>query len=196
MYSVVHHHFETLPSTALYAKEYLDQFDVNQLTLITADTQTEGKGQHSRKWDSPEGNLFATYVFTVPLGWDPVIHAAQLLSWSAAQVLIDLGLSPNFKWPNDLLVGGKKIAGILCETVKLDGYLRVIDSIGLNVNTPIEVDQPTTSLVQEIGGQDLPKILEALNQQFYDDLTVFLEEGFSPFVQPFDEMLLEVRDND
>ena len=195
MYSIVHNHFESLPSTATWAKELVDQLDVNLVTLVTADEQTAGRGQFDQQWISPPGNLYATYCFAVPLGWDQVIHAAQLLSWSAAQVLMDFDLQPTLKWPNDLLIDGKKIAGVLCETVKNGENLMVLDSIGLDINQPVETSQPTTSMTELVGHQDISAILELLNKQFLADLAVYLEEGFGPFVHPF-ESLLEVGDND
>ena len=187
----VHRHFEVLGSTAEWAKRHAKDLHPDKLTVITADRQKGGKGQFGKEWISPEGNLYATYCFVVPTGFEGLPHAAQLISWSVAQVLMDLGLEPKFKWPNDILLDGKKVAGALVEAETFVKETFVFASIGLNINANVEVDQPTTCLADELGApQDLEVIFRAITHQFEEDLEVYLEEGFHPFVQPFEKLLV------
>lgn len=139
-------------------------------TVITADKQTSGRGQRSNSWLSePELNLTCTYFLR------PVFLAAKdqfLLSAAVALSVFDLinvfVLSENvrIKWPNDVLVGEKKIAGILIENsvrgMNLDNSLV---GIGLNVNqVDFEDGLLATSLLKESGNRlEVDEILNALN---------------------------------
>jgi len=105
-------------------------------TVVMAQRQTAGRGRQGNQWDSPEGNLFVSYILRpdVPLG-----QAVQL-SFVAAVALADTlseSLPDQFvelKWPNDVLVGGKKIAGILIETeVTGDDLDWLVLGVGVNI---------------------------------------------------------------
>jgi len=118
---------------------------------ITARRQTAGRGRRGRSWDSPDGNLMATLLIA------PGVSApeAARLSFVAALAVHDFVVahtraSVRVKWPNDVLVDGKKIAGILLESSGTDGvdalpWLAV--GIGVNlIDAPTETPYPTTFL--------------------------------------------------
>ena len=141
-----------------------------------------------RKWHSPKGlNLYATLYFTVPFGSAFLPNLAQLLSISCSKTLEILGFSPEIKWPNDLLLERKKVAGILCETVQVKkDLLGIALGIGLNMNMDEEtaklIDQPTTSLMQiSKTSWSSEKILAILLPQFIEDLSLLQKEGFKAF---------------
>lgn len=191
MMETEHKHFDVLGSTAEWAKRHAKELNPDKLTVITTGYQTGGKGQFGKKWASPEGNLYATYCFVVPTGFEALPHAAQLIAWSVAQVLMEMGLEPKFKWPNDILINGKKISGALVETETFVKETFVFASTGLNINANVQVDQPTTSLADELGmPQDHEAIFRRVTHQVEEDVEVYLEEGFHPFVQPFEELLV------
>ncbi len=71
---LIRRHFETLPSTNEWAKAHLSSFDPIQLTLVTADTQTAGRGQYGRVWLSPpKSNLYLTFCFFIPEKRSPTL---------------------------------------------------------------------------------------------------------------------------
>jgi BirA family biotin operon repressor/biotin-[acetyl-CoA-carboxylase] ligase len=117
---------------------------------ITARTQTAGRGRRGRVWVSEPGNLFATLLLTDPA---PAARAAQLslvaaLALHDAIVALAPALAPQlaFKWPNDLLHRGAKLAGILIEA---EGSSPLAVAIGIGVNCrhhPAAVDYPATDL--------------------------------------------------
>ena len=109
---------ETIDSTHLFAKKHLTEFPQNLITCITAEEQTAGKGRYDRKWHSPKGSgLYTTFCLVLPHRTQGIESLSQILSFSFAQVLQKKGLSPMFKWPNDILLDNRKVAGVLTEAL-------------------------------------------------------------------------------
>lgn len=183
------YHFKTLSSTNLWVKDHLDLFDADTLALIFADEQTAGSGRLGRKWFSPVGkNLYATFHLCLDKGRKDVAHVTQVLALSLLKLLVGKGFKPSIKWPNDVWLGDKKLAGILTEVVQEGGYQHVIIGIGVNINMPLEflqyIGSPATSLLVASGKEwSIVEIMEELYQQFYDDLLVFLDRGITPFLK-------------
>ncbi len=173
---MIHYHFETLASTNDWAKSQLETFAKDKLTVVTTDTQTRGRGQYGRTWISPKGkNLYASFCFFIEQDKYEPLALTRLLALSLARVLEGYGVVCRFKHPNDLLVNGEKIAGILSETIPFPPQLGVIIGVGLNVNMSKEeldqIDQPATSLKNETQKEwDIPKILEELQNTLQTDL--------------------------
>jgi BirA family biotin operon repressor/biotin-[acetyl-CoA-carboxylase] ligase len=130
-------------------------------TVVVAETQTAGRGRLGRRWHSPPGkNLYCSLLLrTMPegdqqplwLSWIPLI--AALAVSRATQVLANL--KPVVKWPNDILIGRRKLGGVLCESSGLGTpHAAVIVGFGLNVNIrqddfPDELRELATSLAIE-----------------------------------------------
>jgi BirA family biotin operon repressor/biotin-[acetyl-CoA-carboxylase] ligase len=196
---IIRKHFETIDSTNTWAKQHAPEFDKNHLTLITASEQTAGRGRFKRKWESPPNqNIYATFCFFIEKHREDIKNLPQVLSISACKVVENLGFEPKLKWPNDVLISGKKMAGILCETVPLSGFLCVVLGIGLNVNMPLEIlqkiDRPATSLFAEDNVQrDVEEVTLQLQQQFVQDLEYFLEYGFHHFLQIYKTYIVHVE---
>lgn len=186
-------HFHTLDSTNTWAKQHLNSLDKNALTLVTASEQTHGRGRYGRVWFSKSGqNIHVSFVFFSKMSPQKLLNLPQILTISAIQTLDCVKLE--IKWPNDLMINGKKMGGILCETASIEGFLGVILGIGLNINlseTELnKIDKPATSLFFETGEKyDLEKIVEALTEIFNKNLKVFLEKGFVPFYAAFTKHL-------
>lgn len=138
-------HFSTIESTNGWAKKHLSSFPKDQLTLITADEQSAGYGQNKRYWLAPkEEGLCVSFCFYAENADGFVL--TRYMAESLLGLLQQHGVKGQIKWPNDILVEGKKIAGILTEMV--DHF--VIIGVGCNVNMPEstlkKIDQPATSL--------------------------------------------------
>lgn len=185
-------HFEEIDSTNTWAKRNPQEWTDEGMTLVTASSQTAGRGRFNRIWMSPPHmNLYATFCFWMERERRDIGHIPQLLALACAKVLV--GFSPKIKWPNDLLLGGKKVAGILCETIQEEKGLGMICGIGLNVNMPQELllslNRPATSLWIEAGRKfDREEILQELTRVFEEVLNHFKEKGFSPFFSSFQEL--------
>ena len=144
-------------STNEYAKRIAPE--VPEGTVVIAKRQTAGKGRKGRSWASPEGGLWMSVILK-PQRVDPRLVFVGALA--VADTLSDFGLAPGIKWPNDVWVAGKKIAGILTEG-KADEY--TVLGIGLNVNNPIppELQRDAISMMELIGTPlPLDRVLERL----------------------------------
>lgn len=182
-----HIHFEQIDSTNTWAKRHPEEWDPNGVTLITASEQSAGRGRFNRQWVSPSDlNIYATFSFWLSMERTDIGHIPQILALSAAQVLESEGFFPTIKWPNDLLLNGKKVGGILCETILEHGKRGIVCGIGLNVNMPLEIlnqiDRPATSLLVE-GGKiyEVKLISKLLQDDFVIKLNAFIHQGFSSF---------------
>jgi BirA family biotin operon repressor/biotin-[acetyl-CoA-carboxylase] ligase len=124
--------------------------------VVLAGQQTSGRGRHGRAWASPAGNLYASVLLRVE---GPLAASAQL-SFVAGLALADAlsrhapaGIEPRLKWPNDVLIGRAKVAGILLESVgKANGAdaASIIVGTGVNiVSSPPDTPYPATSLVEQ-----------------------------------------------
>ncbi len=131
--------------------------------IVLTDRQTQGRGRRGAAWFSPAGESLAFSVLLRPdepkALWPRLALATGLAVAEALEEFIPL---VGIKWPNDVWIGGKKIAGILVEA----GRDFVVVGIGLNVNTvafPAEVADTATSLALETGGEiSRPEVLAAI----------------------------------
>lgn len=193
---MIHHHFDTLVSTNDWAKLQLKTLPKDRMMLVTSDAQTRGKGQYGRRWISPKGeNLYASFCFFIDEDQQDPLSLTHVLAISIAHVLERHGVICQIKWPNDLLVNRKKIAGILCETEHLPPQFGVVIGLGLNINMSDEelakIGQPATSLKLETQKEwEIAEILEGIKTGFQKDLDRFLDEGFTPFLPTFRKLIL------
>lgn len=182
-------HLEEINSTNDYVKQNIS--DLDNLTAVYTDRQTNGRGRLDRKWvDTGEDNLYMTIVlkpFNTP---HPIYqNFTQYLSVILALVLEEeYKLSPKIKWPNDVLVNDKKIAGILSEgSTKGNDFLGLALGIGVNLNTTHEqlskIDKPATSIMAETGQRiDKNVFIEKLLTKFCLLYDRYVCEGF-PFIK-------------
>lgn len=190
----VRRHFPTIDSTNNWGKEHAHELPHDKITLVTADTQTAGRGRFKRKWESPSGqNIYATFCFFVDPQANNIGNIPQVLAISAADVLKKLNFNPVLKWPNDILISDKKIGGILAETTVV-GKMCMVIGIGLNINMPKEllykIDRPATSLLAETGRSfDKEHVLKELQQEFTKNLEIYFSKGFSPFLEIYREYM-------
>ena len=187
--------FDTIPSTSDWVKKNAEYLNQDEFTCITALEQTAGRGRFKRTWHSPKGqNIYATFYFTLPKSYAYLPHIAQTLSLSTAVVLQKKGFQPEIKWPNDILLCGKKVSGVLCELLTFKDYIGAVIGVGLNVNMTDEdlakVGQPATSLAQVSGRTwNLDEILTPLIFQYLSDLETLEKGGFDAFYDKFNSLL-------
>lgn len=180
--------FETLHSTNDWAKEHIAEFDRDDLTLIKTKEQAAGHGRFGRRWHSPQGlTICASFCFFLPVGVPYLHNLSQVLAISAAKTLRRYNVDIILKWPNDLLLSGKKLGGVLCETVIERNEIGIINGIGLNVNVPESllstIDQPSTSLLVESKHEfNVDQLTNDLAIEYENHLKLLKKEGFAPFL--------------
>jgi BirA family biotin operon repressor/biotin-[acetyl-CoA-carboxylase] ligase len=188
---LIRHHFTVVDSTNTWAKQNAHLLPHDAITLVTAHEQTAGRGRFKRKWVSlPGQDLLASFCFFIEKHRKDMANIPQVMALSAAHALDELGFQPTLKWPNDVLLSGKKVAGILAETTPLSDQLCFIVGIGININMPLDlaqqIDRPATSLLIESNrAYDVEDVLERLQNHFTVALQLFLDEGFNPFLEEY-----------
>lgn len=187
---------ETVDSTNEYAKAHIHDFDPNTLTLITAKEQTKGRGRFNRPWYSPKDkNIYATFAFRLDKNTKHISALSHLLALSFSLVLRDKGLCPQLKWPNDIYLNEKKMGGVLSEIFFHDEHIDCILGIGINVNLQKEdmshIDTLATSMHLETSATfEIEPLITELEKSFCKNLEVFKKEGFYPFHNEYESLLL------
>lgn len=163
--------------------------------VVLAEEQTAGRGRAGRKWHSEVGSgIYVTVLLRPRLSpvQAPLLTILAGLSLHAA-ILAQTGLNTELKWPNDILIGGKKLGGILTEMHAEPTQVRfVIVGIGVNVNQekfPPELSSIATSLRKESGNfHSRLELLVRLLGEFESDYNRFLREGPAYVVERFGEV--------
>jgi BirA family transcriptional regulator, biotin operon repressor / biotin---[acetyl-CoA-carboxylase] ligase len=147
---------DALASTQERARE-LARAGTPHGTLVVAGVQTGGRGRLGRHWGSPEGGLWMSMVLRPGLAAGLASRLTQTAAVGVAGALWEIGVEARIKWPNDLLVGGKKICGILAESgVGPGGRLDyAVLGVGMNANLdPLDLgvmDREITTIRSELG---------------------------------------------
>ncbi|MEI6563550.1 MAG: biotin--[acetyl-CoA-carboxylase] ligase [bacterium] len=168
-------------NTALLERVRIDP-ELPSGTVWAARMQTAGRGRLERKWNSPPGrNLLCSLYYRSRAGSDRFPSLTMAVAIGIDELLHGFRIGSNLKWPNDVLVKGRKIAGLLAERTGEDG---VVIGIGLNVNMTAEeaslIDQPATSLRIETGTElMIDEVLKALLKRLPPWLLHWEEGGFS-----------------
>lgn len=172
------YYFKSTESTNIEAKSAKE---VPDKSLFIAETQTGGRGRLGRKWSSQQGaGIYMSLYLT------PEISAVDVsLITLVAGVAVSRSIKGSkIKWPNDVLLGDKKVAGILTEmTAEMDMVSKVVVGIGVNVNNEvfgIDLIEKATSLFRETGKKhSREKLLNTILDEFFALYEEFLEKGFS-----------------
>lgn len=182
--------FDEIDSTILEARRRAERGETGPVWLI-ARKQTAGRGRRGRAWLSFEGNLLATYLFatTQPVREIPLLGFATGLA--IAETLVDIGVSGpvRLKWPNDVMIDGAKVAGILLDSGSLaHGGTWVALAFGVNVAVaPEAIDQAATSVRAELpANRSAPSAVEffaALRPRLEMWAARLTTEGFEPVRQ-------------
>lgn len=149
-------------------------------TVITARQQTAGRGRHGRSWVSPPGNLLVSFLFRPAFfpGFTPM-RAAELgfvAALGVADAIDAVTFGCRLKWPNDVLLGGAKAAGILTEMAD-DA---IVIGIGINVaHSPPDMPYPVTSLAAAGAGADADAVLALLTDCLDTRIAEWMKQGFA-----------------
>jgi BirA family transcriptional regulator, biotin operon repressor / biotin---[acetyl-CoA-carboxylase] ligase len=190
------HVFQIIDSTNTQAA-VLAAKGAEEGTLLIAETQTGGKGRLGRKWFSPPGvNLYLSVILRPQINPGQATMLTLLAGIAVAHAIRErTRLTAHLKWPNDVLIGEKKVSGILAElTTDGQAIKYLILGIGLNVNLeasmfPPEVSETATSLKIE-SGQTVSRLemLQTLVNQLERWYTLFLDQGPTPILKEYSRL--------
>ncbi len=157
-------------------------------TLVWSDTQAAGHGRSGRPWESPARGLYATLILRPEFDWKNTgqIALVGLVSLGAAVAsMVEPMTELRYRWPNALLVGGTRVAGLWLEEDRSAGWLTL--TLSCNVET-----RPTNifdggCLLEEGGNPDMTPelLLEQFSRQFLAWLNLWAEEGMQPILREF-----------
>ncbi|HEY1927023.1 MAG TPA: biotin--[acetyl-CoA-carboxylase] ligase [Caulobacteraceae bacterium] len=183
--------YDEIDSTNLEARRRVDAGETGPL-WITALWQTAGKGRRGRTWRSGSGNLAATLLMSTP---KPPLEAAQI-AFVAALAVADLAATyapaskVSLKWPNDTLLAGRKLSGILVESGPSPAGLWLAVGIGVNLaEAPDDVERPATALADHMDGPPPgpPEALGILARAFDRWRSLWEIAGFAPIAEAWTE---------
>ena len=133
--------FDKIPSTQTYALDMIADGRGGDHIAVLAEAQSAGRGRYKRTWISHHGNLYVSFIYACE---ERDARLAYSVGVAIAETLIAFGITPTIKWPNDILIDGKKISGTLIEYA---GRF-VIVGIGINIksNPTVNASYKTTKL--------------------------------------------------
>jgi BirA family biotin operon repressor/biotin-[acetyl-CoA-carboxylase] ligase len=178
-------------STNKWAKE-LAMYGAQEGTVVIVETQTEGRGRLDREWVSPTGGLWFSLILRPRLGPAEAVKLTFVAGLAVAKVLREIfGLEVETKWPNDVLVNGKKICGVLTEMNTTGETVNfVVVGVGVNANFdvekvfPEELRRVTTSLENELRRKvRLEELFRCLLEKLENLYELFVKEGFNPVLE-------------
>lgn len=184
--------YDELDSTNAEARRRAEAGEAGPV-WITALRQTAGRGRRGRAWDTATGNLAATLLFVTD---KPPAEAAQVsfIAALAAADLAEVCLGPGvgrLKWPNDLLIHGRKAAGILVESgARPDGALWLAVGIGINLaHAPQDVERPAAAFAEYMAAPPpAPRAaLDILAARFEHWRALWTARGFGPIATAWTE---------
>lgn len=163
--------------------------------IVTTECQNAGRGRRGRRWQSPfAASLYLSVLYRLNGGFASLggLSLAAGVAVSEALARLMPGLDVGLKWPNDLLVGGAKLGGVLIELAgEIDGQVEVVVGVGINVTMREEgkgtIDQPWTDLARladtlpsrtRLAGEVAASLIAMLDQ--------FAASGFAPFMEAFE----------
>ncbi|WP_253303598.1 biotin--[acetyl-CoA-carboxylase] ligase [Wolbachia endosymbiont of Phyllotreta cruciferae] len=141
------HHYKEVSSTNKEALDLIDKGISNE-TIVVADKQTEGRGRTGKNWISPEGNFYASLVVGQVTDISKLTELTFVTALTVGNTILSFinDLNLQYKWPNDILIDGKKISGILLEKRSNSNWL--IIGIGININ---HAPLPGTTCISNYG---------------------------------------------
>lgn len=184
--------YDELDSTNAEARRRAEAGDSGPV-WITAKRQTAGRGRRGRAWDTGAGNLAATLLFTTdkpPAEAAQVSFIAALAAAELAETCLGAGAA-RLKWPNDLMIHGRKAVGILVESgARPDGRLWLAVGMGINLAAaPSDVERPATSFAEHMSAPPPTpaQALELLADAFERWRAVWAQQGFAPIAAAWTE---------
>ena len=192
-------YYDEIDSTNNRAKEAGDN-KAPHGTLFVADMQVAGKGRRGRVWQSPAGSsIYMTILLYPEISPLKAPQLTLVMALAVAEGIKEVtGLDTKIKWPNDIVVNGRKICGILTEmSTEIDYINHVVIGAGINVNQddfPEDIRKTASSLKMELGKQvKRSELIAAIMKSFEKDYEIFVKtEDLSGLQELYNSMLVNL----
>lgn len=169
--------------------QFLSQNGIGNGSVVVAEKQTAGKGRSGKSWESPLGGVWLSVILTPDVDYSKIPLITLATGVAVAKALERIGVeNPEIKWPNDIMINGKKVCGILTEGVtNFNSIKNVIIGVGIDANLsiedfPKELQAKTTSLEIELERkinenllikiflEELEQTIELFNSEAYEEI--------------------------
>jgi birA, biotin-[acetyl-CoA-carboxylase] ligase region len=184
------HYFDEAGSSNDIAKKMAETAEEG--TIVIVEQQTGGRGRLGRQWASPKGGIWFSTILKPRIALAAASRLTLTFGLSVAKTLRQNGFDAKIKWPNDVLVGGKKVSGILTEVeAEIDTVEYVVIGIGINANMslkdiPEDLRENSTTLRDE-SGKSIDRV------EFLQELLFEMEQEYIRFsTRPFNEIMDEI----
>ena len=189
--------FDSIDSTNTKAKELAEAGHPSG-TLVVADQQTLGRGRRGRSWESPAGTgIFMTLMLKPDINPNNASMLTLVAAMATARAITEVtGEAAQIKWPNDIVMNGKKVVGILTEmSAQFDYINHIVVGIGINVHNeefPEEIAKTASSLLLECDHRiHRASLIEAFLEEFERLYAIYLEtEDMSGLQKEYDSLLV------
>lgn len=215
--------FNEVGSTNTIAK-YLSENDVSTGSAVISEKQTGGKGRSGKSWQSPLGGIWLSIILNPDVDSSKIPIITLATGVAVERSLEKIGIeNPEIKWPNDILIDGKKVCGILTEAItKLNSIETVIVGVGIDVNLnikdfPEDLQKTTTSIEHKLGKridenqlikiffEEFEKIYELYSHEKYEEiLKEWRKSSYSigkivevkkPYKKPYDAYVVGISND-
>lgn len=185
-------HFTSIDSTNKEVLRQAAQGAKEGLTIV-AEQQTDGKGRLGRTWETIDHALAMSVLLRPEIDTQKVAQLSLVAAVAAHQALALFAPKTRIKWPNDLLIDGQKVCGILTEMQQGKHGLAVVIGLGINISEPQQgwgedMRTPPTSLNQhcsQIISKD--EVLQAILESLDDCYNRFTHQGFQPMIEAWEK---------
>jgi BirA family biotin operon repressor/biotin-[acetyl-CoA-carboxylase] ligase len=192
--------FDTIDSTNTKAKELAEQ-GYPSGTLVVADQQVAGRGRRGRNWESPSGcGIFMTLMLKPDINPNNASMLTLVAALATAKAIADVtGADARIKWPNDIVINGRKICGILTEmSAQFDYINHIVIGIGINVHNeqfPEEIRETAGSLLLACGRRfHRAELIARFLERFEEDYAVFLRtEDLEGLMKEYNALLVNAQ---
>lgn len=185
-------HLESVDSTNAYLKRNYESLD--NFFIVSADSQTQGKGRDSRVWDSEEKkNLLFSLLIKDSLYFDQYKAISLISAYSIVESLKEYGINDlAIKWPNDVYVKDEKICGILLEAISKEKMECLIIGVGLNVNQKQfnQYQRSATSLTNILNKEiEIDKLKNLVFEKIISNIKKLNNHNFYQEIQEYDYLM-------
>ena len=182
--------FNEVSSTNTLAR-FLSMNGIADGSVIISEKQTNARGRSGKSWESPLGGVWLSIVLNPHVDYAKLPLITLATGVAVAKTLEKIGVeNPEIKWPNDIMINGKKVCGILTEAVtKLNTIENVIIGVGIDANLdiedfPEELQEGTTTLQNELGRKGSENLLIKTFLEEFEEITeLFDHEGYEEILK-------------
>lgn len=180
-------YFDEIDSTNQWLLSNLSSIGGKKL-LCVAEKQLSGRGRAGREWSSPSGaNIYMSFTCVSPVKGKDVSALSLIIGLALVRILNRKGVTGlALKWPNDVILNNKKLAGVLIEARMIAGVLVLVVGVGINVKMPVgfelQAERGWADLVDfDVSLADRNHLIAMLYKECSEMIKVFFERGFSGF---------------